>query len=199
MRSAPSPPEGMPDALVNSFISALSRIVDDRYILLVGTTEEVEGLIRSHKVLAPTFGENIVFLKGMDASGVLKEFMSNLEDDLKPQITDEFRARFKDFVEFNGDILAFKGAELADYLSKEANASGHLILPKDRHTSSSLDDMLDEIVGLENVKETIRGLEQYATFMKRAKGHGSTPPSSNLHMLFQGNPGTGKTMVGRLI
>ena len=199
MRSAPSPPEGMPDALVNSFISALSRIVDDRYILLVGTTAEVEGLIRSHKVLAPTFGENIVFLKGMDASGVLKEFMSNLEDDLKPQITDEFRARFKDFVEFNGDILAFKGAELADYLSKEANASGHLILPKDRHTSSSLDDMLDEIVGLENVKETIRGLEQYATFMKRAKGHGSTPPSSNLHMLFQGNPGTGKTMVGRLI
>ena len=193
------PPEGMPDALVNSFISALSRIVDDRYILLVGTTEEVEGLIRSHKVLAPTFGENIVFLKGMDASGVLKEFMSNLEDDLKPQITDEFRARFKDFVEFNGDILAFKGAELADYLSKEANASGHLSLPKDRHTSSSLDDMLDEIVGLENVKETIRGLEQYATFMKRAKGHGSTPPSSNLHMLFQGNPGTGKTMVGRLI
>lgn len=91
------------------------------------------------------------------------------------------------------------GRDLADYLAKLANASGKLRLPVDRYNSLSLDDMLKQVVGLEQVKQTVRKLESYAVYLKRADGHGCKLPAANMHMVFQGNPGTGKTMMARLI
>ncbi len=64
--------------------------------------------------------------------------------------------RFTRYVEFNADALPFRGIELADYLAKTSNASGTLTLPRSRYQSSSLDEMLDNIVGLDSVKHTIK-------------------------------------------
>ena len=195
----PPLPEQMPERDQRLFITALSHIVDNRYVLLVGTRAEVTNIVRGNPVLEPTFGENSITLSGMDTEAVLKTYLANLDEDLRAEVTSEFEARFLDYVEFNSDLLMFRGYELADYLSKEANATGSLVLPKERYTSSSLDDLLDQIVGLEKVKAAIKGLESFAIFRKRAQGHGVKLPATNMHMVFQGNPGTGKTMVADMI
>ena len=205
-------------------IDTLVKLIEDYrgeiLVILAGYNREMNEFLKANSGLESRFPLKIDFpdYTADELCQIGKSMIAKRGFNLSPEAQVVFKEeiyslkRHSDVTSGNGrmvrnfvdEIVRKQSSRIA--LSDVTKEEMTLVLPQDITVQSAdvssydLEKDLEKVVGLDSVKNYIRSLEARLKVREERKKHGlKTDTSQTLHMIFMGNPGTGKTMMARTI
>ncbi|WP_242246110.1 AAA family ATPase [Bacillus cereus group sp. BfR-BA-01523] len=208
---------------IDTIVKGMEDLREDLVVILAGYKDEMDGFLKTNPGLQSRFNNHIDFPDYtseelfMISEKIVESEGFTLADDLKDDLIEEFSrkqipgkndsgngrlarnivekamaeqpARLKN----SGDTLKLLSDEELNMLTKDDFGLG-------AENTFDLNAELDKIIGLDQVKEFMRGMKLQLVAQKKRKNAGlQSPAGQSLNMIFTGNPGTGKTTVARLL
>ncbi|MDP4144976.1 MAG: AAA family ATPase [Bacillota bacterium] len=205
-------------------IDTLVKLIEDYrgeiIVILAGYKKEMEEFLKTNSGLQSRFPLNIDF-QDYSAEDLFKISLKIIQDKgfilgdgaeiaLKEQIeilhkqSNEHSGNGRMVRNYIEEIMRKQSARIAvnDVVEDEMNiiAKEDIEAKNQVSTNFNLEDQLSRIIGLEEVKTYIRSLNARLRMQNERKKIGLAVDSAQtLHMIFKGNPGTGKTMMARTV
>ncbi len=209
---------------VDTLVKGMEDARDDLVVILAGYSKEMEVFLKSNSGLKSRFNYNVFFpdYSATELLEIVKKISQKKNYSIANDCIEALRSKLEQKQNLNSRISEGNGRLARNIVEKAIfRHSQHIFTKRNSNACKEdiyiltkqdfdlgekgnlnfdLENEFSKIIGLDEVKEHIRSIYSLLRVNKARTKLGLTSQSSQtMHMVFTGNPGTGKTTIARIV